>query len=202
MAGRPRTLRGHPQASPGSGPCGGAHGGRACRHRRRLQRTRASQLMSEPAAWRITVTWPKPPPSVGQAARLFPLGGEHRLAGPVHPAPTPRPRQPLLAASLYEDPSAGLHEDASARLREHPVLLCCSILRVPSPRPVWAATRIALAATRDGIVVVTESDRIRGTALRVSCRSLKYLFIRRVTVTAHARSDLPVMVLAVFKTGI
>ncbi len=40
---------------------------------------------------------------------------------------------PLLATSLYEDPSAGLHEDASARLREHPVLLCCSILRRPSP---------------------------------------------------------------------
>ena len=31
--------------------------------------------------------------------------------------------QTLLATSLYEDPSAGLHEDASARLREHPVLL-------------------------------------------------------------------------------
>ena len=45
-----------------------------------------------------------------------------------YPAPAPqrlarprcRPRPQLLATSLYDDPAAELHEDASARLREHP----------------------------------------------------------------------------------
>jgi hypothetical protein len=35
----------------------------------------------------------------------------------------------VLAPSLYDDPAAELHEDASAGLREHPALLGCSILR-------------------------------------------------------------------------
>ena len=39
----------------------------------------------------------------------------------------------VLATSLYDDPAAELHEDASARLREHPALLGCSISRRPSP---------------------------------------------------------------------
>jgi hypothetical protein len=43
-----------------------------------------------------------------------------------------RPQASGVSGSLYEDPSAGMHEDASARLREHPALLGCSILRRPS----------------------------------------------------------------------
>jgi hypothetical protein len=39
----------------------------------------------------------------------------------------------VLATSLYDDPAAELHEDASARLRDHPALLGCSILRRSSP---------------------------------------------------------------------
>ena len=40
-----------------------------------------------------------------------------------------RVESPLLATSLYDDPAAELHEDASARLREHLALPGCSILR-------------------------------------------------------------------------
>ncbi len=35
--------------------------------------------------------------------------------------------------ALYDDPAAELHEDASARLREHPALLGCPVLRRSSP---------------------------------------------------------------------
>jgi hypothetical protein len=145
------------------------------------------------------VTWPKPPP-VGQAARLSPLGGEHRLAGPDSRHQLLDRGDPLLAASLYEDQSVGLHEDASARRREHPGLLCCSILRGPSAASSVGGHEDPLAATRDGIVAITESDRISGARPCGSSSLPSICSLGRVTVTAHARSDLPVMVLAVFKT--
>jgi hypothetical protein len=50
-----------------------------------------------------------------------------------------RPARPLqtimqlLATSLYDDPAAGLHEDASARLREYLALPACSISPQSSP---------------------------------------------------------------------
>ena len=53
----------------------------------------------------------------------------------------------MLATSLYEDPAAGLHEDALARLREHPALLGCSTLRRLSPRSSLGH-QDPLAATR------------------------------------------------------
>jgi hypothetical protein len=45
-------------------------------------------------------------------------------------------RHQVLATSLYEDPSAGLHEDASASVREHLTRVGCSILCRPRCRPV------------------------------------------------------------------
>jgi len=38
-------------------------------------------------------------------------------------------KNPLLATSQFVDPAADLHEEASARLREHLTLPGCSILR-------------------------------------------------------------------------
>jgi hypothetical protein len=78
---------------------------------------------------------------------------------------------PLLATSLYEDPSAGLHEDASARLREHPVLLCCSILRRPSqPSSVGGHQDPAGGYERRHRGHHRERPDFRDTALRASCR--------------------------------
>ncbi len=65
----------------------------------------------------------------------------------------------LLATSLYEDPSAGLHEDASARLREHPALLGCSILRRPSPPSSVGGHQHPAGGHEKGAVAITESDR-------------------------------------------
>jgi hypothetical protein len=54
----------------------------------------------------------------------------------------------LLATPLYEHPSAELHEDASASVREHPARVGCSILCRPRWRPMWAAARLPLSARR------------------------------------------------------
>src|SRR6266853_2048989 len=72
------------------------------------------------------------------------------------------PADPLLATSLYEDPSAGLHEDASAILREHPALLGCSILRRTSPPSSAGGHQHPAGGHEKGAVAITESDRILG----------------------------------------
>ncbi len=48
-------------------------------------------------------------------------------------SPTDLAQPALFGTSLYDDPAAELHEGASARLREHPALPGCSILRRSSP---------------------------------------------------------------------
>lgn len=69
--------------------------------------------------------------------------------------------KPLLATSLYDDPMAELHEDSSARLREHLALRqLLDLLRRSSPgvrreRPPLTATSRAPP--------ITESDRFLGT---------------------------------------
>ena len=69
----------------------------------------------------------------------------------------------LLATALFEDPAAGLHEDASARLREHPALLGCLILRRSSPPYCVGGNRDLAGGHEEGTVAITESDRILGT---------------------------------------
>src|ERR1017187_8852393 len=93
-----------------------------------------------------------------------PESHDHIPPGPTghHPRPGPGP-EGLLATSLYEDPSAGLHEDASARLREHPALLGCSILRRPSPPSSVGGHQHPAGGHEEGTVAITESDRIFGT---------------------------------------
>ncbi len=77
---------------------------------------------------------------------------------------------PLLATSLYEDPSAGMHEDASARLREHPAPVGCSILRRPSPPCSVSGHRGSRCRPRGGHRAHHRGrPDFRGTALRVSC---------------------------------
>src|SRR6266436_2417790 len=76
-----------------------------------------------------------------------------------------------IATSLYDDPAAELHEDASARLREHLALPGCSILRRSSPgvrRERLPGSRWRPRGGRRGI---TESDRFLGT---LRCRSADY----------------------------
>jgi NAD(P)-dependent dehydrogenase (short-subunit alcohol dehydrogenase family) len=68
----------------------------------------------------------------------------------------------VLAISSFEDPAAGLHEDASARLREHPALP-----RLLDLAPILAAVQCGghqgLAdGHEEGTVAITESDRFLG----------------------------------------
>jgi hypothetical protein len=80
----------------------------------------------------------------------------------------------VLATSLYEDPSAGLHEDASARLREHPALLGCSILRRTSPPSSAGGHQHPAGGHEEGTVAITESDRILGHCTAGQRRSNPY----------------------------
>ena len=81
-------------------------------------------------------------------------------------------RHTLLATSLYDDPAAELHEDVSARLRQHLPLPRCSILRRCSPvvrrerlpGSRWRPRRGAEANHRERPVLGT-------TALRIRCRT-------------------------------
>src|SRR5258708_40074794 len=81
-------------------------------------------------------------------------------------------RARMLATLLYEDPSAGLHEDAPARLREHPVLLGCSILRRPSPPSSVGGHHDPAGGYEEGHRGHhRERPDFRDTALRVTCRT-------------------------------
>ena len=90
-----------------------------------------------------------------------------RAQHPAHPGPGTCER-----FSLYDDPSAELHEDASAGLCEHlalPSLL--HLAPVLARRPVCAATSIPLTATMRAPWPITESNRfLADTALRIGCR--------------------------------
>jgi hypothetical protein len=61
------------------------------------------------------------------------------------------------------DPAAGLQEDASARLPEHPALLGCLILRRSSPPSNVGGHQNLADGHEEGSVAITESDRILGT---------------------------------------
>ena len=69
-----------------------------------------------------------------------------------------------IATSLFEDPAAGLYEDASARLREHPALLRLLNL-APDPR---AGGHLDLPAGDKELPEtahpITECDRMRSCA--------------------------------------
>jgi hypothetical protein len=83
----------------------------------------------------------------------------------------PRVGHRLLATSLYEDPSAGMHEDARQGSVSIP-LLGCSILRRPSPPSSASGHRGARCRPRGGHRAHhRERPEFRDTALRVSCRS-------------------------------
>jgi uncharacterized protein len=69
----------------------------------------------------------------------------------------------VSATSLFEDPAAGLHEDASARLPEHPALLGCLILRRASPPSTGQSPGSRWWPTRRHPWPITESDRLLGT---------------------------------------
>ncbi len=77
----------------------------------------------------------------------------------------------LLATSLFEDPAAGLHEHASARLREHRALLSCLILRRSWPLSSVGGHQDLAGGHEEDTVAITQIDRILGP-LRcgVSCR--------------------------------
>jgi len=92
---------------------------------------------------------------------------------------------PLLATSLYEDPSAGLHEDASARLREHLALLGCSILRRTSPPSSAGGHQHPAGGHDEGTVAITESDRILGHCTAGSAAE------RRLFVAVSMRTSRP-----------
>jgi hypothetical protein len=80
--------------------------------------------------------------------------------------------EPVLATSLYDDPTAELHEDASAGLREHLALPGCLILRpVRARRPALAATGVPFGGHEEGTVANHRERPVsRDTALRISCR--------------------------------
>ncbi len=99
-------------------------------------------------------------PAAGVAGLLF--QGVQELPAGVFAAAAGLGADPVLATSLYEDPSAGLHEDASARLREHPALLGCSILRRTSPPSSAGGHQHPAGGHEKGTVAITESDRILG----------------------------------------
>ena len=74
--------------------------------------------------------------------------------------------RPRVRTSLFEDPAAGLHEDASAGLPEHPALLSCLILgRSSTPSSVGCHQDFA-GGHEEGTMAITESDRILGTLRR------------------------------------
>ncbi len=91
-------------------------------------------------------------------------------------------RGQLLATSLFEDPAAGLHEDASARLREHPALLGCLILRQFSPPSSVGGHQDLAGGHEENTVAITQSDRILGT---LRCGSAAYRC--RICVGARIR---------------
>jgi hypothetical protein len=64
-------------------------------------------------------------------------------------------KDPLLATSLYGDPSAGMLEDASARLGEHPAPVGCSILGRPSPPYSVSGHPGSAAGHEEGTVLIT-----------------------------------------------
>lgn len=78
-----------------------------------------------------------------------PAGGQACSTGSLPMSPMMRRRSPqVLATSLYEDPPAGLHEDASARLPEHPAPPRLLDLAPTLAAVQWAATGLPLSATR------------------------------------------------------
>jgi hypothetical protein len=70
----------------------------------------------------------------------------------------------VLATSLFGDLAAGLYEDASARLREHPLSSGCSVLRRVLVR-LTAGGHLDLPAgdkeLRETANPITECDRVR-----------------------------------------
>jgi hypothetical protein len=68
----------------------------------------------------------------------------------------------VLATSLYEHPSAGLHADASASVREHPARVGCSILCRPRCPSGVGGREAPAVGHEEGTVTITESDRISG----------------------------------------
>jgi len=76
-----------------------------------------------------------------------------------------------MATSLYADPAAGLREDASAGVREHPAPRLLDLTLVLA---VVVCGRLAGSHWRhEGSVAITESDRILGTLYcGVSCRTM------------------------------
>src|SRR6266581_5420369 len=87
----------------------------------------------------------------------------------VPPMPSGRRGIRLLATSLYDDPAAELHEDASARLREHLALPGCSILR-RSSSGVSGYQDPAGGHEEGAVTNHRERPVSRDTALRISCR--------------------------------
>jgi hypothetical protein len=130
----------------------------------------------------------------GQSRRPFAAdrrtGGVHKAAGPALSLvgynkgylATPSPRG-VLGTSLYDDPAAELHDDASARLREHPALIGCSILRRSSPGSGVSGYQDPAGGHDEGAVANHRERPVsRDTALRVSCRiRIRFLGFRAGT---------------------
>src|SRR6266851_9007828 len=141
--------------------------------------------------------------------RLARRSGPRRRRRPVAMVGSPRPllRQDLrqnpilgqlLATSLFEDPAAGLHEHASARLREHRALLSCLILRRSWPLSSVGGHQDLAGGHEEYTVAITQIDRILGP-LRcgVSCRPcaaavrLGARVLASLWCTAAGGSDVP-----------
>jgi hypothetical protein len=79
---------------------------------------------------------------------------------------------PLLATSLYDDPAAELHEDASARLCEHLARPGCSILyRSSLASGVSGYQYLAWRPRGRRRGQLQRATGFRDTALRISCRT-------------------------------
>lgn len=121
---------------------------------------RSMDCLGRPATW----SWTS---SAGSASS----GSSSGTATPSSPpcSMTSSPATVLLATSLYDDPAAELHEDASARLREHPLPRLLDL--APGTRmPSWVSHQDPAGCHEEGAVANQESDRFSDAALRVGHR--------------------------------
>ena len=89
------------------------------------------------------------------------------------PVPDRHPIAPmLLATSLYDNPAAELHEDASARLGEHPALPTARSCAGPRPASGVSGYQVPAGGHEEGAVANHRERPVsRDTALRISCRT-------------------------------
>jgi len=110
----------------------------------------------------------------GDAGQAVVAPGEVREAGQVGLVlgDGARGGAAVLATSLYDNPAAELHEDASARLRKHLALPGCSMLRRSSPSSGVSGYQDPTGAPRGGAVANHRERPVsRDTVLRICCRT-------------------------------